>query len=410
MSSADTDPILVEEFLAARPSLRLSVVTETWPPEINGVALTLSRLVQGLCARNHQVQLIRPRQARTEEARSDPGFEELLMRGMPIPRYPELKLGLPGKGALVRAWTLHRPDLVHIATEGPLGWSALQAARRLRLPVTSDFRTNFHAYSQHYGVGWLKTPIAAYLRKFHNLTRCTMVPTQALRAELQAIGFQNVQVVARGVDTQLFSPARRSAALRSSWGATDDTLVIVVVGRLAPEKNLDVTLRAYEAMRAGGTAVRLVFVGDGPQRAALQQRCPDAVFAGMRRGEDLAAHFASADLFAFASLTETFGNVTIEALASGLPVLAFDTAAAGDWVRHGHNGWLLPVDDADGFVQQAALLAREPALVRSAAARARSQVAQLDWQQIAQQVEDIFLRTSGWQGGGTSALWPSLAV
>ncbi len=410
MNSAESEPIVVEEFLAARPSLRLSVVTETWPPEINGVALTLSRLVQGLCARNHQVQLIRPRQARADEARSDPGFQELLMRGMPIPRYPDLKLGLPGKGALVRAWTLQRPDLVHIATEGPLGWSALQAARRLKLPVTSDFRTNFHAYSQHYGVGWLKTPIVAYLRKFHNLTRCTMVPTQALRAELQAIGFQNVQVVARGVDTQLFNPARRSANLRESWGADRDTLVMVTVGRMALEKNLDLVVKAYEAMRAARHDVRLVFVGDGPQRAPLQQRCPDAVFAGMRRGEDLAAHYASADLFAFASLTETFGNVTIEALASGLPVLAFDTAAAGDWVRHGLNGWLLPVDDADGFARQAALLAREPALVRSAAVRTRDQVAQLDWQQIAQQVEDIFLRTTGWQSGGAGLLRPSLAT
>lgn len=411
MSSANAEPILVEEFPAARPSLRLSVVTETWPPEINGVALTLSRLVQGLCARNHQVQLIRPRQAREEAARHDLGFQELLMRGMPIPRYPDLKLGLPSKGSLVRAWTLHRPDLVHIATEGPLGWSALQAARRLRLPVTSDFRTNFHAYSRHYGVGWLKTPIVAYLRKFHNLTRCTMVPTQGLRAELQAIGFQNVQVVARGVDTQLFSPARRDEALRQSWGAGPDDLVMVAVGRLAAEKNLEVVIQAYEAMRSAREDVRLVFVGDGPQRAALQQRCPAAHFAGMRRGEDLAAHYASADLFVFPSLTETFGNVTIEALASGLPVLAFDTAAAGDWVSPGHNGWLLPVDDARGLAQQALVLARDPAQVRAAAAHARAQVAQLDWQQIARQVEDIFLRTAGWSSPPPAASpQPSLAV
>ena len=393
MSTLNTDSIVVEAFPAARPSLRLAVVTETWPPEINGVALTLARLVQGLCARNHEVQLIRPRQNREEAARQDVGFHELLMRGMPIPRYPELKLGLPGKGALVRAWTLRRPDLVHIATEGPLGWSALQAARRLRLPVTSDFRTNFHAYSQHYGVGWLKTPIAAYLRKFHNLTRCTMVPTQTLRAELQAMGFQRVSVVARGVDTQRFHPRQRSAALRAAWGAGENTLVMLAVGRLAPEKNLGVVLRAYEAMRAQGADVRLVMVGDGPQRAALQQRCPEAQFAGMRRGEDLAAHYASADLFAFASLTETFGNVTLEALASGLPVLAFHTAAAGDWVHHGHNGWLLPVDHEEAFVQQAAHLAQAPALVRSAATRARDQVAPLDWAHIAQQVESIFLRS-----------------
>ncbi|MDP3835266.1 MAG: glycosyltransferase, partial [Hydrogenophaga sp.] len=134
MTTVHSDQIVVEEYPATSPSLRLSVVTETWPPEINGVSLTLSRLVQGLCARNHQVQLIRPRQTRVDQALSHSGFEEVLMRGMPIPRYPELKLGLPGKRALIQAWTLKRPDLVHIATEGPLGWSALQAARRLRLP------------------------------------------------------------------------------------------------------------------------------------------------------------------------------------------------------------------------------------------------------------------------------------
>ena len=152
------------------------------------------------------------------------------MRGLPIPRYPQLKLGLPSKKELIRAWTHKRPDVVHIATEGPLGWSALQAARYLRLPVTSDFRTNFHAYSEHYGVGWLRKPMVSYLRKFHNLTQLTMVPTRALRAQLMEMGFENVQVVARGVDTKLFNPQRRSEALRREWGAGPDSLVMLVVG------------------------------------------------------------------------------------------------------------------------------------------------------------------------------------
>ncbi|WP_084360545.1 glycosyltransferase family 4 protein [Hydrogenophaga palleronii] len=395
MTDVHSDQILVEEYPASSPSLRLSVVTETWPPEINGVSLTLSRLVQGLCARNHQVQLIRPRQTRVDEASRHTGFEEVLMRGMPIPRYPELKLGLPGKRALIQAWTLRRPDLVHIATEGPLGWSALQAARSLRLPVTSDFRTNFQAYSQHYGVGWLRKPIVAYLRKFHNLTRLTMVPTEALRRELAAGGFQNVQVVARGVDTQLFRPDRRSDALRTSWGADADSLVLLAVGRLAAEKNLDMVLRAFEAMRAVNAGVKLVFVGDGPLRENLRQRCPAAVFAGMQRHESLATYYASADLFLFPSITETFGNVTIEALASGLPVLAFDSAAAADWVRHGANGWLVPVGDEAGYASLAAGLASEPARIAQASTLARSQVAQLDWQQIAWQVESLFLQTLG---------------
>lgn len=395
MNAMTSEQILVEEYPASKPSLRLSVVTETWPPEINGVSLTLSRLVQGLCARNHPVQLIRPRQTRVDQALSHSGYEELLMRGMPIPRYPELKLGLPAKRALVNAWTLKRPDLVHIATEGPLGWSALQAARVLKLPVTSDFRTNFHAYCEHYGVGWLRKPMVSYLRRFHNLTQLTMVPTRALRAQLMEMGFENVQVVARGVDTQLFNPQRRSEALRQQWGAGPDSLVMLVVGRLAAEKNLDVALQAHAAMQTHHTDVKLVFVGDGPLRESLQQRCPQAVFAGMRRHEELAGYYASADLFVFPSLTETFGNVTIEALASGLPVLAFDTAAAGDWVQSHVNGWLVPAGQDAAFVRVAKDLAQSPTLLSQARDQARARVAHLDWQQIAMQVESLMLQAAG---------------
>ena len=415
MNAMTSEQILVEEYPATTPSLRLSVVTETWPPEINGVSLTLSRLVQGLCARNHPVQLIRPRQTRVDQALNHSGYEELLMRGMPIPRYPELKLGLPAKRALINAWTLKRPDLVHIATEGPLGWSALQAARRLKLPVTSDFRTNFHAYCEHYGVGWLRKPMVSYLRRFHNLTQLTMVPTRALRAQLMEMGFENVQVVARGVDTKLFNPQRRSEALRSQWGAGPDSLVMLVVGRLAAEKNLDVALQAHAAMQAHHADVKLVFVGDGPLRESLQQRCPQAVFAGMRRHEELAGYYASADLFVFPSLTETFGNVTIEALASGLPVLAFDTAAASDWVQSHTNGWLVPAGQEAAFVRVAVDLAQSPSLLSQARDQARSRVAHLDWQLIAMQVETLMLQAVGTEAAfmcpeDDKALWEGRAV
>ncbi len=212
--------ILIEQLPPTRRSLRLAVVTETYPPEVNGVALTLSRFISGLRERHHEIQLIRPRQTDGEQAAQGGGFDEMLTTGMPIPRYPNLRLGLPAKWALIKQWKLRRPDLVHIVTEGPLGWSALNAALKLKIPVCSDFRTNFHAYSLHYGVGWLKKPIVSYLRKFHNRTLLTMVPTEHMRAELAASGFRNLRVVARGVDTQLFNPARRSEALRRQWGAT----------------------------------------------------------------------------------------------------------------------------------------------------------------------------------------------
>ena len=390
MENSIDSPIVLEDYPATRPSLRIAVVTETWPPEVNGVAMTLAKLVQGLSHRNHDVQLIRPRQTKTDSPMSDASLEEVLMRGMPIPRYPELKLGLPSKKTLVKTWTLRRPDVVHIATEGPLGWSALQAAKVLKLPVTSDFRTNFQSYSKHYGVGWLRKPIVAYLRKFHNATACTMVPTRELMRTLSQNGFANLKVVSRGVDTKLFNIAKRDTSLRSSWGATDDTKVLISVGRMAPEKNLDQVLKTYDALKSTGQAFKLVMVGDGPLKEQFQKRYPEIIFPGMLSQTNLATYYASSDLFIFPSQTETFGNVTLEALASGIPVLAFDCAAARDWVQTGVNGWLVAENNPEGFAAQAVTIFNSKDLLDKITQSTRQQVVHLDWDQIAEQVESVF--------------------
>jgi glycosyltransferase involved in cell wall biosynthesis len=218
-----------------------------------------------------------------------------------------------------------------------------------------------------------------------------MVPTEALCTELQAAGFERIVVVARGVDTQLFDPARRSQTLRQQWGAAEGDGVVLYVGRLAAEKNLDALLQAFAAMRQLNPRLRLVLVGDGPLRERLGQRCPEAVFAGQRSGTDLAAHYASADLFLFPSLTETFGNVTPEAMASGLPVLAFDHAAAGQLIEHGENGWLAPCSDASALVQLAQSLSREPAALRQAGQAARRSALELGWDGIVRQIEAVFV-------------------
>jgi glycosyltransferase involved in cell wall biosynthesis len=386
----DDDPT-VDAGLPARRSLRVSVVTETWPPEVNGVAATAARVVAELRGRGHELQVLRPRQQHGDTAVAEPGYAEVLMRGLPIPRYPQLKMGLPSRRTLLRLWGLRRPDVVHIVTEGPLGWSALRAAQALRLPVVSDFRTNFHAYSRHYGVAWLQRPIVGYLRRFHNRTACTMVPTEALRSELRAEGFENLRVVARGVDTGLFDPAHRSDELRRRWGAGPGDMVAVHVGRIAPEKNLDTLLAAHAAMQQRDPRVKLVFVGDGPARAALQQRCPQAHFAGLQRGQALAAHYASADVFLFPSVTETWGNVLPEAMASGLAVVAFDCAAAGQLVRHGHNGLLARVGDEVGFCGTAARLAGALGEARALGSEARLAALKLDWGRIAREVEGEYL-------------------
>jgi len=311
---------------------------------------------------------------------------------LPIPRYPQLKLGLPSKKALIKAWSIKRPDLVHIATEGPLSWSALQAAQILRLPVTSDFRTNFHSYCQHYGVGWLSKPIVAYLRKFHNRTAATMVPTQAMKHQLEAMGFKNLRVVARGVDTHLFHPEKRSDAMRKSWGATPDTMVLLSVGRLAAEKNLELTIQTYQALVATGRDVKMVFAGDGPMRAMTESKCPDAVFMGMCTHEQLSTLYASADLLLFPSLTETFGNVTLEALASATPVLAFDCAAASDFITDHKNGWLIDSNEPHTYIQRALDITHDANTLRLAREFTRASVTHLGWEAIAGQVETIFQR------------------
>lgn len=386
----DGNSIVVDDILPTRRSLRVALVTETYPPEVNGVAATISRVVEGLRSRGHELQLVRPRQDRADAASDEERFVEVLMRGLPIPRYPQLKMGLPSKRALVQLWQARRPDVVHIVTEGPLGWSALQAASHLRLPMVSDFRTNFHAYSRHYGVAWLRTPIMAYLRKFHNRTACTMVPTDVLRSELGAIGFKRLRTVSRGVDTQLFDPAKRSEALRASWGATPNTMVALCVGRLAPEKNLAAVVAAVDAMREDDPRLRLVLVGDGPEKARLMQRCPDAIFAGMRRGEDLAAHYASADVFLFPSVTETFGNVVPEAMASGLAVVAYDGAAAGQLLRHGENGLLARFDEPTEFCRVARKMAGSLGQARAIGEQARASAMRLDWGRIVEAVESEY--------------------
>lgn len=360
--------------------LRVALVTETYPPEVNGVAMTLGRLADGLAAAGHRMSIVRPRQLQESDR---PGNEHhLLTPGLPIPRYPELRFGLPSARRLHDAWRALRPDIVHIATEGPLGFSALITAHQLDIPIVSTFHTNFHRYSQHYGIGWLQGSIERYLRWFHNRTAVTLAPTRKLADALARRGFHNVGVLSRGVDTRLFHPDRRSAALRASWGVGKQDVVAIVVGRLAPEKNLDLALQAFAALRRHHPGAHMIFVGDGPLREKLTRQYPDCRFVGIRRGEDLAEHYASADLFLFPSLTETFGNVVSEALASGLPVVAFDYAAASDLIVTNENGRCVPPGDNTAFIDATVAVSAVKPPDTDCRSRCAGSVSHLAWSHI----------------------------
>src|SRR3989338_3882799 len=377
---------------SAQAPLHVALVTETYLPEVNGVAITIGRMVEGLIRRGHHIHLTRPRQHKQDAPQLSSLFDETLFAGMPIPGYPELKTGLPAKARLLRLWQRQRPDIVHIATEGALGWSACSAARKLGIPVSTDFHTNFHNYSKHYGMGWLSKPVAAYLRHFHNRADCTLVPTVDLQQELSCAKYRDVLVVSRGVDAKLFHPEKRSGELRRAWGATDETPVAIVVSRIAAEKNLPVAIQAFEQMRASRQDAKLVMVGDGPARAALQKRHPQVIFTGMRTGEDLAAHYASGDIFLYPSLTETYGNVTVEAMASGLATIAYDYAAARQHIRHEKNGLLAAFDDTAAFTAQAAGLVDDAARIGRLRVQARQTAELLAWDHIMTQMEAVLLR------------------
>jgi glycosyltransferase involved in cell wall biosynthesis len=371
--------------LAAGTGLKLVLVTETYAPEINGVAMTLGRLVDGFALRGHRVTIIRPRQ-RHESPRFSVthrvACRQVRLPGVPIPGYSQLRLGLPSARRLKQLWTVSRPDLVHVATEGPLGASAITMAQRLGLPVTSSFHTNFDQYTRDYRIGWLKPIVAAWLRRVHNRTLRTFVPTHDLLARLKKEGYANLRLLSRGVDTALFYPARRDQLLRDSWGVGPNDLAVIHVGRMAAEKNYPLLFRAFDAMKAVQPRAKLVLVGDGPMLATYQKQRPDTVFTGFYTGVNLARHYASGDIYLHTSVTETFGNVVTEALASGLAVGASDYAAAHEFIRSGESGLLAPVGDEATFIANAVRLASDHALTTRLRARATEAVRHQSWDNV----------------------------
>lgn len=375
--------------------VKIAFVTETFPPEINGVAMTFGVIARELARRGHGVTVYRPRRDDLPGGGQHPDYAVISLPGVPIPRYPMLRLGLPAWGTLRRLWTDERPDIVHVVTEGPLGSSAISVARQLGVPVTSSFHTNFHTYARHYGFAVLGRVVLAWLRRVHNRTRRTFVPTVELCEELAGAGFRDTALLSRGVDTWQFHPVRRADALRLSWGAAADDPVVIHVGRMAAEKNYGLLFRAFAAMRAANPRCRFVLVGDGPLRPRLQRKHPDCLFTGFIPRGDLARHYASADVYVHASLTETFGNVLTEAMASGLAVVGFDYAAARQFVQHGRNGLAVPCTEPDAFLDAAVLLATDDLLRAQLRQSARTAVEAQSWETVIGRFESDLATVAG---------------
>ena len=371
-----------------RPRLKIAIVTETWSPEINGVALSLLQLCKGLQKQGHKILLIRPEQKLVcDEFLPN---QECLVKAQAIPQYPSLQFGWPQFLKVSQALERFAPNVIHIVTEGPLGLSVLQAAKSKGIPVSSGFHSPFQEFSRYFDLAFLIKPIQRYLRWFHNNTQLTCIPSKDTEYILREFGICcPLLVVGRGVDVSRFSPQYYSDVLRQQWKVTSSTKVMLYVGRLSPEKEIDVLIKAYFSMKKNTQQdIKLVIVGDGPERNRLEMLCQggEVVFTGNLSGLKLAQAYASANVFVFASQVETFGNVVLEAMASGLPIIAYNYACAHLHVKNGETGWLSALGDTTGFIQSIYSLPNNQRL-KHMGLQAREAIQHIGWQYPVQQFE-----------------------
>jgi len=352
--------------------MRVALVTSSYNYIADGVALTLNRLVAYLESRGVEVLVFAPV---AKAPAFDHDGEIAPVPSIALPLRSEYRLAMGLAGAAKRRLEAFDPDIVHIAAPDFLGHQALAIGRARAIPVVASYHTRYETYLKDYGLDFLHDFVLARLRKFYAGCDEVYAPSASMVESLLADRFAaNFHLWQRGVDTERFQPAKRSDDLRAAWGASVDTPVIAFVSRLVREKRLDTVAGVFERLAAAGVPHRAVVVGDGPDRAALQRRLPDAVFTGFLNGDDLPRAYASADIFLFPSDTESFGNVTLEAMACGLPTLCADATGSRSLVEPGVTGWLAPATRDDTFFEHARVLANEPALRArmGAAARARS--------------------------------------
>lgn len=361
------------------PPLRIALVASSYNYIRDGVALTLNRLVAFLERHGGEVLVFAPV---AETAALEHAGTLVPVPSIPLPGRPEYRcaFGLP-RTALRRLWDF-APDLMHLAVApDPLGFSAIRAARRMKLPLVASCHTRFDAYLQHYWYTvWAEHLLKAYLRFAYNAAREVYVPSPSMQEALAAGGVKTpCKPWPRGVDTDLFHPGKRAPGWRARHGIGADDYVVAFVSRLVREKQLDTVIATARLLQARGLAFCLLIVGEGPERAMLERELPHAVFTGFLAGEELAAAYASSDVFLFPSETETFGNVTLEAMASGLPCLCADATGSRSLVVHGKTGFLVAPRNANSFAGRIAVLARDADLRSRLGAAARARALTFSW-------------------------------
>lgn len=371
--------------------MKICIVTDTFYPDTNGVAVVLKNYVDGLVALGHEVVVIRSRRSKEHsDTLDETSYKQVLVYSVSLPSYEQVRLGIPVTPKVALVLERERFDVVYVATEWILGGIVANLARLKGVPVLSAYHTNLGQYMSHYGLGITRKAMNLYLSWFHNQSTAVIAHSEESAEQLKVIGVKRpVHVLAHGVDTELFSPRKRSNVLRVSWGAHEQMPVLLYVGRVAAEKNLQLFFKTLHALDVQGVTYKAVVVGEGPLLEEVRATYPAVHFTGALFGEDLATAYASADMFVFPSTTETFGNVTVEALASGLYVVGFDLAAVHQYVTTSVCGASVPVPNEDMFIQ--AICAHLTDWKYDAAhTEQRSQaVASISWPRITEQLVEV---------------------
>jgi phosphatidylinositol alpha 1,6-mannosyltransferase len=390
--------------------MRVLFCSDTYPPQVNGVSIVTALSVAGLTRLGWECAVAAPEypEATRREWRGEPdppGVQVLSLPSVALPRYPEVRLALPRASRVHRLTEAFRPDLIHCETEFTLGRMGQLAAARAGVPVVSSYHTDFGRYTEAYGVPWLRRPMSAYLGRFHRRSRRVYTPSTASREEVMRLGAPDVEVWGRGVDTELFHPGRRSQAMRAALGM-GSRFTFLYVGRLAPEKRPEEVLEAFrlasEILPRG--VIHLIVAGSGPHESELRAAAPpDVTFLGLlERQSQLPDLYANSDAFVFASVTETLGLVVLEAMASGLPVIAPPAGGVRDHLVDGENGIACPEGDAAEMARAMIRLTGDWELSRHLARGARRTAERLSWTREMERLDLSYQEICA--GGDTAAL------
>lgn len=369
--------------------MRILYCTDTYPPQVNGVSVVTAASVAGMQDRGWECAVINPRYPKPYGAAflSDaPGLAAISIHekipSASFPPYPDIRLAAPLYGRVRDVARRFQPDVVHCQTEFVLGRLGQRAAAELGVPLVSSYHTDFSRYTESYRLSWLRPRVTRYIARFHARCERVYTPSEPARDDLHRMGIENVEVWGRGVDDTQFHPAHRDERMRAGL-AESSTFLFLHVGRLAAEKNVELILSAFAGFRASHPDIpaRLVVAGAGPSLPALRASAPrDVVFLGnLDRHRVLPALYASADAFVFASETETLGLVVLEAMASGLPVIAAPAGGVADNLRDGENGLAFRPGDAPAMAQCMARIATDQTLREALSAGALRWARRRSW-------------------------------